>query len=291
MSSNECGPASTRITDLVACRAAAAALARTFGVSGTFASAPRGCYSLTTSGAVLFNMHATGAASAVQQLVCYTGTAAPTNVGDTWAPTPAPSFAPTGAPHWADATGERSEASSAVPAAPCLFACRRPLPTALRGRLPGRYAYGGLDSNTCPINFVFITSGSACSAAAAAVGLSYGGSDAEGTFYPRGCYRYTGSTLYYNTDPVGGPDSSSSLLCTVSATGAPTMPTPAPTEFPTQSGEPILTRKPRRCAQARCLPPWCRRGCGGRVSNRRRVALDVALLVPARHLFGRGTGR
>ena len=121
--------------------------------------------------------------------------------------------------------------------------------------MPGRYAYGGLDSNTCPINFVFITSDSACSAAAAAVGLSYGGSDAEGTNYPRGCYRYSGDVMevYYNTDPVGGPESSSQLLCTVSGTGAPTMPTPAPTEFPTQSGEPILTRKPRRRARKRSV--------------------------------------
>ena len=42
---------------------------------------------------------------------------------------------------------------------------------------------------------------------------------------------------------------------------------------------------------ARASAAWCRRGCERRVSNRRRVALDVALLVAARHLFGRGTGR
>jgi hypothetical protein len=76
-------------------------LGRTFGVSGTFASAPRGCYSLTATGAVWFNAHATGRAAADKQLVCYTGTPAPTNVGDTFPPTRAPTvptFAPTRAP-------------------------------------------------------------------------------------------------------------------------------------------------------------------------------------------------
>ena len=107
VNTNECAEFSTRITDVDVCRAAAPALGRTFGVSGTFAGAPRGCYSLTATGAVWFNAHATGAAAADKQLVCYTGTPAPTNVGDTnppthvpttSAPTHAPTFAPTLAP-------------------------------------------------------------------------------------------------------------------------------------------------------------------------------------------------
>ena len=99
VSTNECAPSSTRITDVDACRAAAPALGRTFGVSGTFAGAPRGCYSLTATGAVWFNAHATGAAAADKQLVCYTGTPAPTNVGDTNPPTRAPtSYMPTASP-------------------------------------------------------------------------------------------------------------------------------------------------------------------------------------------------
>ena len=95
---NECAPSSTRITDVDVCRAAAPALGRTFGVIGTFAGAPRGCYVITTTGAVWFNAHPTGAAAADKQLVCYTGTPAPTNAGDTSPPTRAPTFAPTRAP-------------------------------------------------------------------------------------------------------------------------------------------------------------------------------------------------
>jgi hypothetical protein len=105
VNTNECAPSSTRITTVDVCRAAAAALGRTFGVSGTFVSVPRGCYSLTTSGAVLFNAHATGAAGADKQLVCYTGTPAPTNVGDTNPPTRAPTRLPTWGPNFADPSG------------------------------------------------------------------------------------------------------------------------------------------------------------------------------------------
>ena len=82
VNTNECAPFSTRITDVDVCRAAAPALGRTFSVSGTFVSAPRGCYVITTTGAVWFNMHATGAAAADKQLVCYTGTPAPTGECD-----------------------------------------------------------------------------------------------------------------------------------------------------------------------------------------------------------------
>ncbi len=104
VSTNECPQFSTRITDVDVCRAAALMLGRTFGVSGTFAGAPRGCYSLTATGAVWFNAHATGAAAADKQLVCYTGTPAPTNVGDTNPPTRAPTFAPTLSPIVFDGT-------------------------------------------------------------------------------------------------------------------------------------------------------------------------------------------
>ena len=106
VNNNECAQSSTRITDVDVCRAAAPALGRTFGVSGTFVSAPRGCYVITTTGAVWFNAHATGAAAADKQLVCYTGTPAPTNAGDTNPPTRAPTFAPTRGPNFADPTGE-----------------------------------------------------------------------------------------------------------------------------------------------------------------------------------------
>ena len=98
VSTNECAQSSTRITDVDVCRAAAPVLGRTFSVSGTFVSAPRGCYVITTTGAVWFNAHATGAAAADKQLVCYTGTPAPTNVGDTNPPTRTPTAMPTFAP-------------------------------------------------------------------------------------------------------------------------------------------------------------------------------------------------
>ncbi len=106
VNTNECAQFSTRITDVNVCRAAALVLGRTFSVSGTFVSAPRGCYVITSTGAVWFNAHATGAAAADKQLVCYTGTPAPTNAGDTNPPTRAPTtFAPTRGPNFADPTG------------------------------------------------------------------------------------------------------------------------------------------------------------------------------------------
>ncbi len=99
INTNECADFSTRITDVAVCRAAAPLLGRNFSVSGTFVSAPRGCYIITTTGAVWFNAHATGAGAADKQLVCYTGTPAPTNVGDTNPPTRAPtSYMPTASP-------------------------------------------------------------------------------------------------------------------------------------------------------------------------------------------------
>ena len=98
VNTNECAQSSTRITDVDVCRAAAPVLGRAFSVSGTFAGAPRGCYSLTTTGAVGLNAHSTGAAAADKQLVCYTGTPAPTDVGDTNPPTRAPTAPPTFAP-------------------------------------------------------------------------------------------------------------------------------------------------------------------------------------------------
>ena len=111
VNANECTQSSTRITDVDVCRAAAPLLGRTFSVSGTFVSAPRGCYVITTTGAVWFNAHATGAGAADKQLVCYTGTPAPTNVGDTNPPTRAPTFAPTRGPNFADPTGKRDAPS------------------------------------------------------------------------------------------------------------------------------------------------------------------------------------
>ena len=110
VSTNECAESSTRITDVDVCRAAAPALGRTFSVSGTFVSAPRGCYVITTTGAVWFNAHATGAGAVDKQLVCYTGTPAPTNAGDTNPPTRAQTFAPTFAP-----TGESDARAMRAP--------------------------------------------------------------------------------------------------------------------------------------------------------------------------------
>ncbi len=98
VNTNECAQFSTRIADVAVCRAAAPVLGRTFSVSGTFVSAPRGCYIISTTGAVWFNAHATGAAAADKQLVCYTGTPAPTNFGDTNPPTRAPTSLLTYAP-------------------------------------------------------------------------------------------------------------------------------------------------------------------------------------------------
>ncbi len=114
VSTNECAQFSTRISDVDVCRAAAAALGRNFSVSGTFAGAPRGCYSLTTTGAVWFNAHATGAAAADKQLVCYTGTPTPTNVGDTNPPTRTPTTLPTFAPTLSPTAGARPRALDAA---------------------------------------------------------------------------------------------------------------------------------------------------------------------------------
>jgi hypothetical protein len=68
---NECAAPSARIADVRLCQAAAAALGRTFGYSGTIPAAPRGCYVMAAWATfVYFNEHVTGAAAADRQLVC-----------------------------------------------------------------------------------------------------------------------------------------------------------------------------------------------------------------------------
>ena len=72
-----------------ACRAAGTALSLAWGAAMTSATVPRWC-SVTTT-AVYFNAHPIGAAFVSARPVCLTsGTAPPTNAGDTYAPTVMP---------------------------------------------------------------------------------------------------------------------------------------------------------------------------------------------------------
>ena len=108
------------------CRAAGTALNLAWGEAVDFAAVPRWCSATTTS--MYFNSHHTGAAFASARPVCLTsGTAAPTNDGETAAPvsstaaptgfgeTYGPEFAPTSAPNIADMAGKRKTASKACP--------------------------------------------------------------------------------------------------------------------------------------------------------------------------------
>ncbi len=162
VSTNECAEFSTRITDVDACRAVAPLLGRTFSVSGTFVSAPRGCYIITTTGAVWFNAHATGAAAADKQLVCYTGTPSPTDLGDTNPPTRAPTFAPTRGPNFADPAGTRRCAVGSGTQS------RRPHAAALHCATPRCLCRG----RALPVGFVF-QHGALTAAAACAVSARY----------------------------------------------------------------------------------------------------------------------
>jgi hypothetical protein len=76
------------------CRAAGAALNLAWGAAMNSPTVPRWCSASTT--AVYFNAHPIGAAFVSARPVCLSsGTAAPTNVGDTDAPTASPTAAPT----------------------------------------------------------------------------------------------------------------------------------------------------------------------------------------------------
>jgi hypothetical protein len=103
----------------------------------------------------------------------------------------------------------------------------------------GAYVSGAAGSNACPAGSVRIETEAACRAAVTAAGKTVSSSFVETYLnFPRGCYYYTSTNYaYFNTNAVGGGDSSSQLLCAVTA-GAP------------------LTR---RCADARVL-----RGTRGR---------------------------
>ena len=81
------------------CRAAGTALGLAWGSALNLATVPRWCSASTTN--VYFNAHPIGAGFVSAKPVCLTsGTAAPTNVGDTWTPT-------SRAPNAADANGTR----------------------------------------------------------------------------------------------------------------------------------------------------------------------------------------
>ncbi len=74
------------------CRAAGLALSLAWGSALNLATVPRWCSASTTN--VYFNAHPIGAGFVSARPVCLTsGTATPTNVGDTWTPTLAPNVA------------------------------------------------------------------------------------------------------------------------------------------------------------------------------------------------------
>ena len=97
--SNECPPGYFRVQLLSACQSAATAAGKTWSRSEIDSTYPRGCYFTDLDNKVYLNTHAVGAGDSSSRLLCSAAapTNAPTNLGDTSAPTTAvPTNAPTG---------------------------------------------------------------------------------------------------------------------------------------------------------------------------------------------------
>jgi hypothetical protein len=92
LGSNECPPNSVRIVSEADCQTAAAALGQTYQIRVSLPTTPRGCYRNTFY--FFFNDDPAGAAHSNFRLVCSAATAAPTNLGFTYAPTGAPARPP-----------------------------------------------------------------------------------------------------------------------------------------------------------------------------------------------------
>ena len=81
--SNACPAGSVRIEAEAACRTAAAAAGKTFGLVETDADYPRGCYYYTSFNYAFFNTDAVGAGRSTAQLLCAAATTgAPTPLND-----------------------------------------------------------------------------------------------------------------------------------------------------------------------------------------------------------------
>ncbi len=83
----------------------------------------------------------------------------------------------------------------------------------------GKLAWGPNNTNACPAGSSVIVDEAQCQAAAATVGMVYGGSVSYAG-RPRGCYWVTGSgTVGLNTHPTGAANQYIQPLCAVAATG------------------------------------------------------------------------
>ncbi len=85
--SNTCPSGANRITDAVACAAAAASQGKPFSGSETVTNYPKGCYVWTSGGSdmVYLNRDASGGATASAKLLCAVGACGPAPAARTYA--------------------------------------------------------------------------------------------------------------------------------------------------------------------------------------------------------------
>ena len=77
----------------------------------------------------------------------------------------------------------------------------------------GAYAFGASDTNACPPASSKIDTESACESAAAAVGLTYGGSETL-PFSPTGCFlNFEAHRIIFNLHPAGAAGAFTQPLC------------------------------------------------------------------------------
>jgi hypothetical protein len=88
-----------------------------------------------------------------------------------------------------------------------------PAAAAVWAACAGAYAFGASDTNSCPPASSKIDTEAACESAAAAVGLTYGGSETL-PFSPTGCFlNVAAHRIIFNRHPAGAPGAFTQPLC------------------------------------------------------------------------------
>ncbi len=82
------------------------------------------------------------------------------------------------------------------------------------------FTLGVNGSNSCPVNSVRIETEEQCRSAAAEVAKNYAGKETSSS-YPKGCYLFRTSSVYFNMDVNGVGRPGSQLICATVPIGAP----------------------------------------------------------------------
>jgi len=108
-----------------------------------------------------------------------------------------------------DATWDELDVPAAVALAEIYGLATGPATRALPG---AGFTFGVNGSNSCPVNSVRIETEEQCRSAAAAVAKKYAGNETLSS-YPKGCYLYGRSLVYFNMVVNGAGRSGTQLLC------------------------------------------------------------------------------